>query len=419
MTDLAVLQDRNLIRSTYTSSRFLRVEIAGPPSRAETRRPPASLAFVIDRSGSMGGEKIALAKEAVLAAIDRLASGDRFAVVAYDDRIDVLIPSTVATPASRAAARDAVTRLDARGSTNLGEGWLRGCQQVADNLVEDGVNRVLLLTDGLANQGIVSTDELAGHAAELRRRGVATTTFGVGEDFDDGLLRAMADAGGGHFRYIENAKQILDHIAGEVGELLEVTARDVVLEITGSAKISVEPLSPYPVEGHGERRRIRVGDLVADQVIEILLRLRFPYGRTGSEIGVLVSVRSADGSIEAGETVRWAYADDPENDRQPRDRRVDRPVARTFAARARTRAVELNRMGDYQQARDALLSVARRVAKYAGSDLELNDIVAGLRSDAEMWAIRQDERSRKLSQAASYYELKSRAPMGEARRRSR
>jgi hypothetical protein len=76
-------------------------------------------------------------------------------------------------------------------------------------------------------------------------------------------------------------------------------------------------------------------------------------------------------------------------------------------------------MGEYQAARDALLAVARRVSQYAGSDVELNDIVAGLRSDAETWAMHQDERRRKLSQAASYYELKSRAPAGEAMRRSR
>ncbi len=419
MTNLTVLQDRNLIRPTYTSSRFLRVEITAPPSRAEMRRPAASLAFVIDRSGSMGGEKIALAKQAVLTAIDRLAADDRFAVVAYDDHIDVLVPSTVATPGARAAARDAVSRLDARGSTNLGEGWLRGCQQVAENLVAEGVNRVLLLTDGLANVGIVSTDELAGHAAELRRRGVATTTFGIGEDFDDGLLRAMADAGGGHFRYIENARQIPDHIAGEVGELLEVTARDVVLEVTGSSLISVETLSPYPVDTSGERRRIRLGDLVADQVVEVVLRVRFPYGRTGSEIGVLVSARSADAALDESVTLRWTYADDIDNDHQPRDRRVDIPVARAFAARARTRAVELNRMGDYERARDALLGVARRVAKYAGSDPELNGIVADLRREAERWSQWQAEGLRKSSNAAAYYSLKSRAPAGEAMRRSR
>jgi Ca-activated chloride channel family protein len=418
MTDLSVLQDRTLIRSTYTSSRFLRVEVAAPPPRGEAHRPPMNLALGLDRSGSMGGEKIALAKEAVLAAIDRLMPGDRFAVVAYDDLIDVLAPSTAATPAARAAARDAVMRLDARGSTNLGEGWLRGCQQVADSLVEGGVNRVLLLTDGLANVGMVSTDELAGHAAELRRRGVVTTTFGVGEDFDDGLLRAMADAGGGHFRYIENARQIPDHIAGEVGELLEVAARDVVLEVTGPVR-SVEPLSPYPVEGHGERCRIRLGDLVSDQVVEVILRLRFPYGRVGSETGVLVAARSADGAIDLGRTVRWTYADDLANDRQPRERAVDRPVARAFAARARSRAVELNRGGQYEAAREALLAVARRIGGYAGSDPELNDLVAGLRRDAEMWAVRQAEGMRKSAVAASYYTLKSRAPMGEAMRRSR
>ncbi len=412
-----VRTDRSLIRATHTSSRFLRVEMTAPPAPADHIRPAASLAFVLDRSGSMHGAKIELAKRAVREAIARLAPADRFAVVSYDDQIDVLVESTAATPDARRAAIVAIGRLEARGSTDLGEGWLRGCEQVAGHLAADGVNRVLLLTDGLANRGMTDTDELAGHAAQLRRRGVATTTFGVGNDFDEALLRAMADAGGGHFRFIADERQIVDHISGEVGELLEVTARDVVIGVTGPEGIRVETLSPYPLDTRGERTAVRLGDLVADQEVEVVLRLRFPYGQVGREIGALVSVRSADGVLDAGETLRWSYADDRANDVQPRDREVDRAVARAFADRARTEAIRLNREGQLGEARRALLGVAERVQAYAGHDDDLRAIVAGLRADAEEWSIVQDERSRKVAYSMSYNSLKSRAPDGQALRR--
>lgn len=414
---LIVRTDRSLIRAMHSSSRFLRVEVIAPPAPADHVRPSASLAFVIDRSGSMHGTKIELAKQAVREAIGRLAANDRFAVVSYDDRIDVLAESTEATPDARRAALSAIGRLDARGNTDLGAGWLRGCEQVADHLASDGVNRVLLLTDGLANRGMTDTHELSSHAAELRRRGVATTTFGVGNDFDEALLRAMADAGGGHFRFIADERQIVDHISGEVGELLEVTAREVIIEVTGPEGIRVETLSPYPLDVRGERTVIRLGDLVADQVVEVVLRLRFPYGQVGREIGALVSVRSADGALEAGETLRWTYADDRANDVQPRDREVDRVVARAFADRARTEAILLNRTGELEQARRTLLGVAERVQGYAGQDEDLRAIVAELRGDAEEWSVRRDERSRKVASSASYNSLKSRAMDGQALRR--
>jgi len=414
---LTVRTDRSLIRATYTSSRFVRVEVTAPPAPADHRRPAASLAFVIDRSGSMHGPKIDLARQAVREAIARLASEDRFAIVSYDDQIDVLVPSTAATADARRAALTAIDRLDARGSTDLGGGWLRGCEQVADHLAADGVNRVLLLTDGLANVGMTDPDQLAGHAAELRRRGVATTTFGVGEDFDEALLRAMADAGGGHFRYIAHARQIVDHISGEVGELLEVTARDAVVEVTGPAGIRVETLSPYPLEVRGERTAIHLGDLVADQAVEVVLRLRFPYGQAGREIGALMSVRAADGALEGGETLRWTYADDRANDVQSRDREVDRVVARAFADRAKTEAIRMNREGRYEEARRALLAVADRISGYAGRDPVLRGIVAELRREAEEWAVVREESHRKIAYSASYNSLKMRGPDGEAIRR--
>jgi uncharacterized protein YegL len=285
-----VRSDRHLVRPTHRSNRFVLVEVTAPPARAERVRPPVNLAFVLDRSGSMGGEKIRLAKQAIEEAVARLHDDDRFAIVTYDDHIDVVVPGTRATPDARRGALERLREIDARGSTNLGEGWLRGAEQVALALSQEGVNRCLLLTDGLANVGITDRDELARHAGELRTRGVSTTTFGVGADFDEVLLQAIASAGGGHFYFIATAASIRDHISSEVGETLEVVARGVTLEISAPEGVRVESLSPYPVrDGHG-RTEVTLGDLTSEERVEVILRLNFPYGELGRTTGALFAL---------------------------------------------------------------------------------------------------------------------------------
>lgn len=417
---IAVRTDRTLIRPTHHSSRYVLAEITGPPASATRRRPPASIAFVLDRSGSMSGEKIRLVKEAVCQGIDRLASGDRFAVVVYDDVIDVVAPSTLATTDARRRALEALAAIDARGTTNLAEGWLRGAEQVAAHLEAEGVNRVLLLTDGLANLGITDPAELERHARELRARGVSTSTFGVGQDFDERLLEAMADAGGGAFRYIENARQIPDHIAGEVGEVLEVTARDVSLVVSSPERVRVEPVTPYPVEAQGARTTIAIGDLVADQAVRLVLRLGFPLGETGREVGASFELADRDGAFaQGGRTITWTYASNGANDEQPRDITVDRAVARTYADRVLREVVRWNRDGEYERARREVLAVAGKIRRYAGSDPELKAIVSELEREAEAWSHERFEADRKVMYASAHYSMRMRSMEGMAVRRPR
>ena len=420
-----VRQDRRLVRPNTHSKRFLLVRVEAPRAIAERLRPPVNLAIVVDRSGSMSGPKLQVAKAAVEEAIARLQPDDRFSIVVYDDVVDVVCGSTLASAEAR---RDAVERLrpvDARGSTNLAEGWLRGCEQVAAHLAGAGVNRCLLLTDGLANVGITAPDELARHAGELRARGVSTSTFGVGNDFDERLLQELADAGGGHFYYIADAPQIRDAITSEVGETLETVARDVTLEITARDDIRIDSISPYRMTAGGNRTFVSLGDLVSEQAVEVVLRLSFPYGEVGRETGAIVALTDRDGVFEPGtpgrhETIRlvWAYADDRANDAQSRDREVDRVVARSFAARARQAAVGRNRAGDFDGACHILDATRARILGYAGDDPVIRAIADALAQEEVVYAAPMAEPERKQAHFASANALRSRDVMGRSVKRA-
>ena len=292
--------DRRFIRSTYRSNRFVLAELDAPAARREHNRPPVHLAFVIDRSGSMGGEKIRLAKLAVEESLARLHEDDRFAIVVYDEVIDIVFPvdrGNAGRPTLRARppGRDRRPRQHQPGR-RLAARLRAGRRALSD----EGVNRTLLLTDGLANAGMTDRDELARHAAELRARGVTTTTFGVGQDFDEVLLQAMADAGGGHFYFIADAAGIRDYVTSEVGETLEIVARDVSLQVDAPEGVQVESLSPFPTHTLRDGRAVvSLGDLVAEQRIQVVLRLNFPYGEIGGQTGALISLSDRDGAFEA------------------------------------------------------------------------------------------------------------------------
>jgi len=336
---LTLKQDRRLVRHRWHSRRFVVAHVAAPHAIDNSERPPVNLAFVIDRSGSMAGGALELATQAVEEGIARLKPSDRFSLVVYDDQIDTVESGAWATEDAKQAAILRLRDTHARGTTDLSGGWLRGCEHVATALVEAGVNRCLLLTDGLANRGITSIDQLRHHAGELRQRGISTSTFGVGDHFDEVLMQAMAQAGGGHFYDIATEAQIRDHIESEVGETLEIVARDVVLMVTFPDTLQVESLGAFEGRADRGRARILLGDLVSGQELDVPLRITFPSGDEGDTLMLEARLDDADGVFEGTvDRAAWELADDRANDRQARDLGVDRSVAAVFAARARRKA---------------------------------------------------------------------------------
>jgi Mg-chelatase subunit ChlD len=409
--------DRTLIRHHRRSRRFMLVEVTAPAANRTHERSPVNLSFVLDRSGSMGGHKIRLAHRAVEEGIRRLDSRDRLSVIAYDDRVEVVVGST---PASAEAKRNALARLaaiDARGSTNLAEGWLRGCEQVAAHSAPDQVDRCLLVTDGLANVGITDQAELERHAAEIAQRGITTSTFGIGVDFDEQLLGAIATNGRGNFRFIEQAVQIPDFITSEVGETLDVVARDVTLEIETEPGVIVEAVGPFKSHGVAGRTVVELGDMVSEQHLDLVLRFVFPAGERGRSTSVRLVLRDRDGVLSTAPVdAVWHYSDDAACDAQPRDVSVDRAVAGRFAARARQAAVALNKSGRFAQASEELAGVGRRIRQYAGTDAELNALADELEHQTLDYAAPMPAQALKQAHFASMNVSRGRDAMGSARR---
>ena len=180
--DYSIRIDRHLIRAAGGSIRYALVSIVAPQAPPKAGREPLHASLVLDRSGSMGGQKIVLAREAVRLALQALRPADRFSLVAYDDEITTVVESTKATAEARRNAMVKLAAIDARGSTDLHGGWMAGCSQLTAHLGAQQVGRCLLLTDGQANVGIQGPAELGGLAATARKTArVATSTFGDGE----------------------------------------------------------------------------------------------------------------------------------------------------------------------------------------------------------------------------------------------
>ena len=413
--------DRTLIRAGASSTRYVRFAFTAPEAPRSHRRMPLNVSLVLDRSGSMGGGKFDLAREAAHQALQLLRADDRFSVVVYDTDIDLISASTAATADARRVARDRLAEVGPRGSTNLCGGWLRGCEQVGIGLTPDTIGRCLLLTDGLANVGITDGHELRRHAGELRARGVATSTFGVGADFDERLLQGMADASGGNFYYLQDARQIPDLLASEMGEALEVVARETRLLVRVPAGVGVEPLNPLRVHHDDGAVSIELNDLVSGQEVDIVLAFTFPRGREGEMVEATLSLGDRHGALDAaGEAVTWTYASHAENDRQPRNRAVDRAVATQYAGRARSAAAEHNRGGDLEGARRVLLATAARIRGYAGDDAELQSLDSALERQGEEYSARPMSAPELKSLVFANYAVgRNRASDGRAKRSKR
>ena len=418
MASVTLRSECPLVRARSGSHRHVVVQVDAAKLAGAAARLPMNLAFVLDRSGSMGGGKFEFARGATLEGISRLKQQDRFAVVVYDVEVDTVVPSTLASPSAARAAKEALERIGPRGGTDLCSGWLTGCREIAQRMEGDQVARACLFTDGQANHGETDPTLLARHAAELRARGIVTSTFGIGLDFDEHLLRTIADAGGGNARFIESNADFARLLREELGDAADVVHRAAGLHVAASEPgVSLEVIGPWVATRDDRGTRIALGDLVSEERVEFTLRVHIPEGAEGSVVRLEFGLSDREGDLAiAPAAVEWRRAAHAENDRQPRDLGVQRFAAARHADRARERGILANRQRDYGEARRLLNRVADRIAAYAGQDPELRGIVDQLRKDADRYGQPMDLLSQKQAYYGTSASLRQRSATGSAKR---
>ncbi|HEV2461966.1 MAG TPA: VWA domain-containing protein [Ktedonobacterales bacterium] len=364
----------------------LLVRAEDAPADKRPERPPLTLALVLDRSGSMSGDKIATAKRAASAVLQRLDERDTIAVVVFDDHIDTIQPPTRVTDAVKAHVSRELERIGARGTTALHEGWLTGCNAIAGDErtePERGIARCFLLTDGLANMGLTDPEQIASQAGGIREKaGIGTSTFGIGADYAEELLGPMAEAGGGRFHHLRSPEEISTTFVNELGELLATAAANVELDLEVEPRVDVEFISTYRSRHSVEqptRWTITLGDLMSGEERHTIVRLGFAETWRREEQASRARVRwTAEGAERSTDwqEFRFAYASDAECEAEPQDADVMRWAGQHQADRAQREALRLSKRGNLAGAGAALVSAYRAISAYSGDDAVLVEELA-------------------------------------------
>ncbi|MFD5797456.1 von Willebrand factor type A domain-containing protein [Streptomyces diastatochromogenes] len=275
---------------------LVRVGLATRTAEPTEKRPPAALTFVIDVSGSMDEPgRLDLAKQSLNTMTDRLRDDDSVAVVTFSEHAETVLPMT-RLGGHRGEVHDAVDGLEAQSSTNLGAGVETGYATAVEGLRKGATNRVVLVSDALANQGETSPDAILRRIDSARREhGITLFGVGVGSNYGDALMERLADKGDGHTAYVSDTDGARKVFCEQLPQNIELTARDA------KAQVAFDPhtVAEFRLVGYDDRK-VADDDFRNDHV-------------DGGEVGpghtvtALYAVRTrpdADGHL-ATATVRW------------------------------------------------------------------------------------------------------------------
>ncbi len=262
----------------------VKVGLTGFEMRSSEDRPPVNVAIVLDRSGSMSGDKIERAKDAARMAIDRLDPRDIVSIVTYDHTVNVLLPATKVT--DKTFIKDQISQIQPGGNTALFAGVSKGSAEVRKFLEENRVNRVILLSDGLANVGPSSPNELANLGESLAKEGMAVTTIGLGLGFNEDLMTQLAFKSEGNHYFVAEEAELANVFNLEFGDVLSVVAQEVVVEI--ECQEGIRPIRILDREGdiEGQKVTVRLPQIYSNQQKFVLLEVEVPAREEGATLSI-------------------------------------------------------------------------------------------------------------------------------------
>ncbi|UCG04113.1 MAG: VWA domain-containing protein [Candidatus Heimdallarchaeota archaeon] len=252
---------------------YIQLKLTGKEIEVEGARTNINLGVVLDRSGSMHGSKLQKAKEAVEFIVNNLSNEDVFALTMYDHKIDTIIPS--AKLINRTAIINQLRAIRSRGRTNLHGGVIEGAKQIETVKYLEYRNVLLLLSDGLANEGITDRNRIRESVTGIYEGGIGISTFGVGDDFDEDLLVNIADAAGGSFYFIETPDNIPKFIEKEFQGLLVTAGYNIEIEWQTVEDVRIQRALGVPYEDRLSTKS-KMGDLRSGNELLVILDVTIP-----------------------------------------------------------------------------------------------------------------------------------------------
>lgn len=265
-----------------TEETYLLAQVTGTEDRSTAKAPPLNLALVIDKSGSMKGDRILNAMNAAVGAVERMRDGDSVTVVSFDTRAEVVVPPTRLSGDNRRSIEAAIRNIRLGGDTCISCGLETAMRELATTtLGGDGVNRMILLSDGATNHGVRDVLGLRGMAGRMGGKGVTISTIGVDVDFDEKVMAAIAAEANGRHYFVANAASLPQVFSQEFDSLVSSVARDAELSVELSPGVEVVEVFDRTFRREGNRLVVPFGTFGAKQEKTVLVKLRVPTGKDG------------------------------------------------------------------------------------------------------------------------------------------
>jgi Ca-activated chloride channel family protein len=397
--------DRTLFWEGGDSVRYLvaRLNAAKNDDASVTKRAPLNIALVIDASGSMGGGKLAAAQMAAIGLVERLSADDRISVVSFAQDVVVHIDGMAAGPDNLSRIRSEISSIQTRGMTFLSGGYFAGVECAASVVADDPTMtpRVLLLSDGHANRGLTDPNELFEHVGQLRQRGVLTSTLGIGDGYDEHLLRGMAEHGGGRLHDAELTEEITSVLHGELDDITLTVIEDAKLNLTFPDSVQVELLGTLPHVVQGNSAEVVLGPVQNGVERVVVFKMTCPLADIFLQ-QLDFTITASGQNVETSEAlsvgpnhVTLTAASGAENNAQSRDNALAAIVARIWSAHIIATAARFNRDAAYREAEKFAAEQVHHFGRYV-RDLEgADDMVRELRMLAGRVGRRMSSRSTK------------------------
>ncbi len=267
---LKIEPEQDYILSGSPQEVVVKIDLAASTKGDHHKRAPLNLAIVLDRSGSMSGAKIEKTRQAAMQLVDRLGPDDYLSVVTYSDSVEVLFPTQKVEDKERLKSR--ISRIQASGGTALYAGVRAGADEVEKYFSSKRINRVILLSDGLANVGPKSPSDLRQLGHQLSERGIAVTTVGVGDDYNEDLMAGLAESSDANYYYVKDTEKLSEIFAKELGELITVAAREIRIEITCPRGVKPIGLIGRPEKFEGQTAVVKLNQFSSGQQRYLFLK---------------------------------------------------------------------------------------------------------------------------------------------------